>query len=146
MTPRARRILSLAAAALALSVASADAKAPAGRYVVSAQTVLDTKTNLTWERSFTDLLTFEGASDRCAKLGATLGGSWRLPTVKELFTIVDYTTPQPGILIDTDAFGPGGDGVYWTTKPNGTEPIQCVNFFSGRNGCEPDLNLSRCVR
>jgi hypothetical protein len=127
---------------LVLSVASADAKAPAGRYVVGATTVFDTKTKLTWERSWTDLLTYEGASDRCAKLG----GGWRLPTVKELFTIVDYTAPQPGVLIDTDAFGPGGDGNFWSTVPNGTEPIQCVSFLSGRNGCSPDQNLSRCVR
>jgi hypothetical protein len=130
-----------------LSLASADASAPKGRYVIQQQTVFDTKARLTWERSSSDLLTVDGAKARCAKLGATVGGTgWRLPTIKELFTIVDFSVAPPGPLIDAEAFPQTPPDIFWTTIPGITLPVQCVNFASGRNGCSPELNASRCVR
>jgi hypothetical protein len=141
------RIISLTVAGLVLSLASADASAPKGHYMISGQTVFDTKTRLTWERSLGENLTAAGAKERCGNLGATLGGSgWRVPTVKELFTIVDFSAAPPTTLIDADAFPQTPAVTFWTTTPNDTQRIQCVNFSNGRNGCGMDLNASRCVR
>ena len=149
------RILSIAFGGVLLSLASADASAPSGRYVIGGQaphqTVLDTRTNLTWERDWTDLLTADGAKNRCAALAATTGGAaWRVPTLKELFTIMDYSVPQevPQPRIDTQAFGATPPGTYWTATParNSTEPVQCLDIESSMIGCGGDLALSRCVR
>jgi len=149
------RIVPFTAAALGLSLASANAKAPSGRYVIAGQnqqqTVYDTKTRLTWERGFATPLTADAAKERCATLGATLGGSgWRVPTVKELYTIVDLS-PMLGrggdVLIDVQAFGDTPAGTFWTTTPPQSLALfQCVNFGTARNGCNPETNLLRCVR
>ena len=80
-------------ATLAICVASpAHAAAPAGHYVVSgAGTVLDTKSKLTWQQAGS-LGTFAEAKAYCAQLGSTLGGAgWRLPTFKELLTLLDLS-------------------------------------------------------
>ena len=149
------RILSIAFVGVLLSMASAVASAPSGRYVISGQAphqaVLDTRTNLTWERDWTDLLTGDAAKNRCAALAATTGGAaWRLPTLKELFTIMDYSVPQqvPQPRIDTQAFGATPPGTYWTATParNSTVPLQCLDIQSSMIGCAGDLALSRCVR
>jgi hypothetical protein len=145
------RIISFTAAALLLSLATAHARAPSGRYVIGGQgqqqTVFDTKTRLTWERSVGDPLTRQAAQDRCAGLGATLGGAgWRLPTIKELYTIMDFSVVNPTTLIDADAFPQTPPAPFWTTAPGNTQLYQCVSFFDGRNGCFFDLNVSRCVR
>ena len=150
------RILSLAfGGGVLLSLASAVASAPSGRYVIGGQapheTVLDTRTKLTWERNSTEPLTAGDAKSRCAALAATTGGAaWRLPTLKELFTIMDYSVPQqvPQPRIDTQAFGATPPGTYWTATParNSTVPVQCLDIESSLIGCAGDVALSRCVR
>jgi hypothetical protein len=146
-------ILTIAFGGVLLSLASADASAPSGRYVIGGQaphqTVLDTRTKLTWERNSTDLLTADGAKNRCASLAATTGGpAWRVPTLKELFTIMDYSVPQmvPQPRIDTQAFGSTPPGAYWTSTPDRNSTVQCLDIESSMIGCAGDLALSRCVR
>jgi hypothetical protein len=74
----------------------ADAATPSGRYVVTSGgtakgTVYDTKTKLTWQQAIQSNYTWAAAKTYCAGVGSTLGGSgWRLPTIKELYTIVDF--------------------------------------------------------
>jgi hypothetical protein len=89
---------------LALS-ASASANAPSGRYIISNGTVYDTKTKLTWQQTVpTSPYTWLNAENYCS---ATLGSPWRLPTVSELLSIVDYSINHHGTgaaLIDPSAF------------------------------------------
>jgi hypothetical protein len=145
--------LCASAAVLLLSLAPAGASAPSGRYVIggqaSFQTVFDTKTKLTWERATTGLVTAEAAKARCANLSATTGGAaWRLPTIKELYTLLDHSVPSPDGQIDSTAFPNQEPGRAWAV--NGAQGFQCVNFFGSDLGCNhiavPDLNTSRCVR
>jgi hypothetical protein len=143
------RTISLSAAALGFSLATAHADAPAGRFVIGAQgqqeTVFDTKTHLTWERTHSDPLTASAAKQRCAAFGP----GWRVPTVKELYTIVDFSvTGRHGDpLIDERVFGDTPPATYWTTlPPQSLQQFQCVSFFDGTNGCNPEMNLTRCVR
>jgi hypothetical protein len=75
--------LFLVALPLCVISSPANADAPSGRYVVSNGTVFDAKTKLQWQQSAsTSMYTIAAAKAFCT-------GSWRLPTVKELFSIVD---------------------------------------------------------
>jgi hypothetical protein len=94
---------------------------PAGRYTFGGSagpaTVTDTRTGLVWERDLhPNQVDWSGARERCA----SLGGRWRLPTKKELLTLVDPTiniaTPP---VIDLDAFpGTPSDARFWSSVVN----------------------------
>jgi hypothetical protein len=96
-------------------------KPPASRYFVSAGQVTDTVTGLTWEQSS---LTTGGANNDgrysqssarsyCAEL--MLGGSiWRLPTAKELLTLIDYSVNQNSLMMNA-VFSGGLVSNYWSS-------------------------------
>ena len=99
----------------------------AGRFVVSedAKTVTDTQTGLTWSRN--DVgdgdLDFAEAEAAIAKLNEeNLAGhtDWRLPTVHELFGLVDVTRTGPAI--DVEAFPTCARDWYWTGTPHACSP------------------------
>ncbi len=120
--------------------------APAGRYTYPAPgTVYDTKTKLTWQQLPTSRsLNFLEAKDYCSGLGATLGGTgWRLPTSKELQTIVDESRSTPAI--DPTAF-PGTPSNYFYTSGS-----LVVDFLTGAAHSPSTIPNSqaanvRCVR
>lgn len=78
-------------------------------------TVSDRTTGLTWQQSpdqdgngiinAADKLTFEQASDAARRL--ELGGhsDWRLPTIKELYALIDFSGIDPGNYRGTDTAG-----------------------------------------
>ncbi len=143
-------------------------------YTVSADglTVYDQNTGLTWQRSpdtdgsgaitSADKLTWTGAQARPATLNAASYGGygdWRLPTIKELYSLIDFrgTDPDPtatstaGLIpfLDTTAFRFGyGDTsagervidaqfasstLYVSTTANdGGSTLFGVNFADGR--------------
>src|SRR5262249_9568805 len=71
---------------------TAGAATPISRYSFPATgVVLDNKTTLTWQQTPPmSTFTLSGALSYCA--GLNLGGTgWRLPTAKELLTLVDYS-------------------------------------------------------
>lgn len=111
------KTLSLSAVALSWIVtASASAKTPAGRYTTTADTIYDTKTKLTWERHDNgvtgDLPTVQ---QYCRSLNTTLPGAWRLPTVTEMMSILDYTIASYPMM--AAEFSPAGGIWYWTSTP-----------------------------
>lgn len=134
----------------------ARAAAPAGHYVVSGSgagmTVYDTKSKLTWTRA-SRLATWAEAKTTCANLGATAGGTgWRLPTYKELLTLLD--------LSQTSAMG-GGDRIdsvfpnlgmvgHWSATPDAADATRAwnVNFFYGDTYTYgiTNQNAFKCVR
>ena len=146
MTTTPTRIFAIALGAFVASMPIAHAtSAPSGRYSISGpagqQTVTDTKTKLTWERSFELLSTHDDAMARCASLGATLGGAgWRLPTYKELLTLVSYvgTVQFSSVLsIDPAVQRPVLPlAAFWTTSIrdlSGSPSVWfLVNFESGK--------------
>lgn len=73
-------------------------------------TIVDVTTGLMWQKLTPDSLSFADASAACANL--TLAGhtNWRLPEVKELLSIVDFTRADPAINI---LYFPGTSGLYW---------------------------------
>lgn len=100
----------------ALLVASANdtrADAPVGQYIISNGTVFDTKTELLWEQNPTiSLYTWNDAKAHCQNL-SLMGTGWRLPSMKELQTIVDESRVDPSI--DVTAFPNTALEKYWTS-------------------------------
>ena len=128
--------------------------APPGRYVVGALTVDDTKTVLTWQRSIsTATYGWHEARAFCPTpaVASALGGTgWRLPTKKELLTLVDFRVAIPGPTIDATAF-PGAPAVsFWSAAAVSTSANTAwsVSFDSGAS-TTADTGFTlyvRCVR
>jgi hypothetical protein len=128
-----RQLCAWAALIASACLAMAALAAPTGRYTVADGTVYDTKTKLTWQQTASSAsYSFPEARDACAGLGATLGGKgWRVPTVKELLTIVDLSQSSPSI--DTTAFPSFSPSRYWTATMLETPPVGfcLVDFGDG---------------
>jgi hypothetical protein len=133
----------------------ADANAPGGRYVVtnggtSNGTVYDTKTKLTWQQTISSIsCTWADAKGYCAGVGSSLGGTgWRLPTLKELQSLVDYSQTTPP-MIDSTAF-PGTPFWFWSASPlaGSSSYAWGVHFGYGDTGVSDVSGPSdvRCVR
>jgi hypothetical protein len=107
--------LALASAALTVSAATMGA-APAGRYAIANGTVSDAKTALTWQQSApSGTYTWAAAKSYCASLSLGGAGAWRVPTVKELQTLVDVSERNPSI--DPTAFPNTSSSAYWSSSP-----------------------------
>jgi hypothetical protein len=105
-----RAFVTLSAAFLAWAVLGA---APLRRYEIFETQVLDSRTHLWWER-FVPAQTYtqDEAKSRCADLVLEGWGPFRLPTVKELQTIVDEQAQNPAI--DRGAFPDTPSERFWS--------------------------------
>ena len=136
------------AGAAMLAVGSVRAAAPTGQYVVSTDTVYDSKTKLTWQRVLVGpAYNWANASSYCQ--GLNLGGfssGWRLPAKKELETLVDVRAFDPAM--DTSAF-PVAGGRLWSSSPSWAGCHWIVDFSDGGNNPnyhDTETNLAKCVR
>jgi hypothetical protein len=141
------RFLAAVAVGVALT-AYASANAPAGRYTTANGTVYDTRTKLTWQQAvLTDTYTWANAKAYCAGLSLN-GVGWRLPTVKELQTIVDDSRTNPSI--DTTAFPSTPADWFWSSSPlaGSSSDAWYVNFGNGLTSylAVSHPNYVRCVR
>ncbi len=111
--------------------------------------MLDTVTNLIWQRvPSNQTMTFNAAQSYCQELN--MGGlSWRLPTVKELSTLADFTVNNPAI--DANVF-PQALSVsqwYWTSTSYSASSgnVVWVDFSAGNGGYSvPNVAIgARCV-
>jgi hypothetical protein len=144
--------LSQATAGIARCVRAATATPLAsGHYVVSAGTVYDTATKLTWQQT-ASAATYAAADAQvyCAGLGATLGGTgWRLPTIKELATIIDFATTAPTIDLTAFPTTPQAQSYQSATQTAPSVPsgeFWNISFFSGAGSPDPFAYPARCVR
>lgn len=122
---------------------------PSDRLVkLSQQMAKDNSTKLIWQRNDdgVDRL-WQDAIVYCGSL--TLGGKtdWRLPTIEELQTIIDYTAYNPAL--STEVFN-GASDLYWSGTPSDIDPEYAWGaFFNlgfvGTN-YEGINNFTRCVR
>jgi hypothetical protein len=108
-------------------------------------TVTDTSTGLTWQKASSSGKIWEQALAYCE--GLSLGGytDWRLPTVKELQSLEDYSRLSPAI--NTMYFPDTVSSFYWasTTYANVTYDAWGVDFSYG-SGYSPNKNGSYYVR
>jgi hypothetical protein len=113
-------------------------------------TVYDTKTKLTWQQTVPST-TYYWADARAYCAGVSVGGTagWRLPTMKELMTIVDFSRATAP-LIDPIAFPGTPSGVYWSRSlwPGSSSLAWYVPFNSGYTASADFFNKEyvRCVR
>jgi len=126
-------------------------------------TVTDKNTGLTWQKEVDQqayswfqasgtIDTAHGQSRQnvCGMLN--LGGQtdWRLPTKKELMSIIDYSVPYPGPTIKVDYFPDMAPLHYWSATSFAGNPdlAWLVGFSDGRvnRSNKYELHLVRCVR
>ena len=131
----------------------ASADAPAGRYTIAdggnaKGTVYDKKTKLTWQQTVpSTTYDWDGAKAYCAQVGATLAGTgWRLPTLKELMSIVDYSRYDPAI--DPTAFPSTPSDYFWSSSPlaGSSSSAWLVRFTVGYPDYVGNAAYVRCVR
>jgi hypothetical protein len=108
-------------------------------------TVTDASTKLVWQRGFSGTaMAWDAAKTYCSK------ASLRLPSMKELQSIVDYTVRSPGPTIDTTVFPKTPTDYFWTSSPVAGSPGKAwiVSFSSGATFTIPtgDTWWARCVR
>ena len=111
--------------------------------------VTDNVTGLMWQQEDDDTTrTWDEACSYCDDL--TLGGysDWRLPSVMELMSIVNYGTYDPSI--ETTYFPNTNAAFYWTstTYALNSADAWCVGFNDGNadNVAHIDHDYVRCVR
>ena len=129
------------------------AVAPVGRFVVDAPagTVLDSVTKLTWQRTIaaTSKLAWLASKDGCTNLDLA-GKGWRLPTVRELRSLVDRQQNAP--TLDPTAFPQqGASSWYWSASlvKDSPDTAWVVDFSNGESYGElltKTGGLRRCVR
>ncbi len=95
-------------------------------------TITDNKTGLMWMKETAEnQMTWKKALSYCAKLEYAGYDDWRLPNIKELRSIADYSTYNPAI--DTNFFPDTKLSYYWssTTSSLNTGHAWRVHFSDG---------------
>ena len=145
---RKRRLLIVWAVATATMYHVAAADVPGQCLVFQAGTIYDGRTGLTWQQAVdAGSYTHSQATAYCENLNLN-GGGWRLPRLKELQTIVDYSRADPAI--DPTAFPATPSGYFWTSSPAaGSATLKwIVSFINGSTNRISSTGTFRvrCVR
>jgi hypothetical protein len=111
----------------------------------SVATVTDASTKLVWQRSSSaTAMTWAEANTTCAK------ASMRLPSMKELQTLIDTTVQFPEAMIDAAVFPKTPADSFWTSSlvAGGSHQACAVSFIGGVPFAIPtyDAGWVRCVR
>lgn len=155
MKVSAARLAGAAALSLLLAPLPAPAAAPAGRYTASGGVVTDHKTGLNWQQTVLSMkYDVVDAMAYCSgNVAAALSGTgWRLPAIKELQTLVDYSVALPGPTIDSSAFPETPTATFWSSTPFSgplaSDAAWFVDFSSGSTGNNGNalMYYVRCVR
>jgi hypothetical protein len=102
-----------------------------------------------WQQSTVDYpndlnFTWDGAKAACT-------GTWRLPTIRELQSIVDYSRKDPAV--DPAFQMPANIPACWSSTPDSRPPVPpffyssalLVNFGSGQTGYSNVLSGGYCA-
>ena len=128
---------------------SAIGSCDAGEYMDNGDnsTVTDTYTGLIWQQiGSSTRMTWEQALAYCE--GLDLGGytDWRMPTIKELRRLADFSRYNPAI--DTTNFPNTISTVYWssTTYENSLNGAWGIDFYNGHDDSYDKDEISYYVR
>ena len=140
---------------------SEPAVAPPNQYtVIASGEVMDNYTGLVWQQGNSSVtMTFAEAGSYCTSLGLN-GHTWRLPSIRELATLVDEAQVAPSInrtMFPNTQYGARSNDWYWASHlaRGNTQAAWALNFddgFTGFNaGASGDWNYftagwARCVR
>jgi hypothetical protein len=147
---RMSRVCALLVAATVLGAAwSVQADAPPDRYMINTGQALvtDLRTGLIWQQPANAMqYTWDAANTYCE--GLSVGGmtGFRIPTLKELMTLVDPARVRPAI--DTKAFPNTPLEWFWTSSNRYSVGTASVSFETGGTGYFTGTNRLRvrCVR
>jgi hypothetical protein len=141
------------------AVPSWDQTFPAAtRFIVltnmASQAVLDRETGLVWEQSpGTPTRSWTGAHNHCIQKAVGNRKGWRLPTIQELFSLIDPTVvPPPGpVLPPNHPFSNVQPDNYWSATTfisSGSPAAWTVRFDNGLAGGSPTSSTQSvwCVR
>jgi hypothetical protein len=125
-----------------------DYQPPDPRFVYDADTVTDAAAELVWQRQQTAAMTWLDALNTCETLDLAGFDDWRLPTLKELQTLVDDRRLQPST--DIVAFPGCPSEWFWSSTPIQFPPNEgwSTSFTDGYASIHAfdELHLVRCVR
>ena len=112
------------------------------------QVVLDTKTDLMWQDNKTPyMMNWADAKTYCKSFGVARLKDWRLPNIKELYTLVDKTKKELSI---NDAFENTKNDHYWSTDTYPGEPTIAQDVYFGNGTIDwmykNERLYIRCVR
>jgi len=112
--------------------------------------IYDNTTSLLWQDASDnkDLsITYHEAQEYCSKLVIAQYSDFRIPTLEELQTIIDYTNYKPAII---NGFNNAPNETFWTSTPfaNDKDYVWSINFKKGdRNTRAIHYNRHiRCVQ
>ena len=96
--------------------------------------VLDTLTSLTWSANNIGKkeVPHAKAEETAAKVDLLGQSDWRLPTIQELLTLVDYERRAPAI--DTAFFPDTKSDWYWSSSPVAGDSEYAWLVYFGRGG------------
>jgi hypothetical protein len=130
--------------------ANSSVDASAGEYVIATGEDEDTQTGLIWQQADNGeaLSGWSAAQAYCGSLRLN-GHAWRVPSIKELETLVDESKDRPAI--DTNAFPGTANEHYCSSSAWGNPPLAAwyVDFSTGQAGsANADYGPCwvRCVR
>ena len=158
--PRFARFAISLTSALAFLVTPVRADAPGDQYnpyVRADLEIGDAKTFLSWRRSVAPNLMFSQATVTATSCPQTLGIVYRLPSMKELLTLVDelpHDEYENGTLvpkaIDRSAFPSTPSVEFWSGSEYAPNPMMAwvVDFKTGaaRPRHKMEMHYVRCVR
>ena len=120
-----------------------------GRFSLDGDTVRDAQSGLIWTRNTLPGGRRKWADAKKVAEECRAGGfiDWRLPTIQELLSIVDYERSEPS----TDPMFECESSWYWTATPCASSPSDCawdVYFDYGISGwlSQYDVGFVRAVR
>ena len=98
------------------------------RFIDNGDTITDTATGLEWTKADTKA-TWQAGLDWCAALRTGGHAGWRMPTIRELLTLVDYERVNPAA---DPALGVQS-GNYWSSSTYQYSPGNAwlVDFYDG---------------
>jgi hypothetical protein len=130
-----------------LMARTGSADAPAGHFSIDGDVVKDTATGLVWQRRTPEMAYAQPQAAAYCRALPLAGSGWRLPTIKELHTLVDEGLANPAI--DAKAFPNTPSAQFWTSSAlAGFAFTWTVNFLDGTDTWAPGENTLRvrCVR
>jgi hypothetical protein len=127
---------------------SSCAESEVSDYSLTSEVATDIHTGLGWRRTVEpENFVWKDANRFCSKLAAQ-GAAWRLPSLRELLTLVDLTRYDPAI--DRVAFKDTPSEFFWSSSPSRAPEGSAwgVNFTRGSSAVAPITTKAhvRCVR
>ena len=121
-------------------------KFDSSRFILSKGSAFDKVTKLTWRRCSAGSVWKEGLGcvgspelmcfEEAEHFAKQAGDGWRVPTIKELYSIVEQGCENPAInsIVFPDINASGESAPYWSFTRIDDMPmlIYCIDFISGR--------------